>query len=401
MPQTIKKYWARFRPSWLVLALYLIPILRETTFYRIREDTSDYTGIDAFAILDISVFMLCIPVFIHYWPKTNRNPLHHHCLTWWLYYYVFCLFSFLWRVPGSSSRYIWYRAGSMLIMTIYTYLIFARFQSREIALKWLLNLIGFTMLSGFLKSLSIGVLHTNAYSVNAAVLAILILVGVKQEILAWKEYKWHFLIAILCLVCGTSGGSNVAFLAGLFFYFNLSKKGFNIGKFIISLCILLIVYHFFWDYASQMLFPGKTVDAIESGTGRISLWETYLYAWSQSPWLGWGFAVGERSGAYWGFIYALSAHNGFLSVLVNTGLIGMIIWGNFLVPMLYQAYNLMKQGNGYATAILVAMVVLLTNNLTVPTMGSNWGQLSCTVAMLLVFFVIFVLPQEDKQSNTV
>ena len=289
----------------------------------------------------------------------------------------------------------------MLIMTIYTYLIFARFQSREIALKWLLNLIGFTMLSGFLKSLSIGVLHTNAYSVNAAVLAILILVGVKQEILAWKEYKWHFLIAILCLVCGTSGGSNVAFLAGLFFYFNLSKKGFNIGKFIISLCILLIVYHFFWDYASQMLFPGKTVDAIESGTGRISLWETYLYAWSQSPWLGWGFAVGERSGAYWGFIYALSAHNGFLSVLVNTGLIGMIIWGNFLVPMLYQAYNLMKQGNGYATAILVAMVVLLTNNLTVPTMGSNWGQLSCTVAMLLVFFVIFVLPQEDKQSNTV
>ena len=400
MPQTIKEYWAKFRPSWLVLALYLIPILRQTAFYRTyREDISDYTAIDSLAIFDITVFLLCIPVIIHYWPRTNRNPLRHHCLAWWIIYYIFCLFSFLWRVPGSSSLFIWYRAGSMLIMTIYTYLIFARFPSREIALKWLLNLIGFTMLSGFLKALSIGVLHTNAYSTNAAVLAIFILVGVKQGIITWKEYKWHCLIAIVCLVCGTSGGSNVAFLAGLIFYFNLSKNGFNISKFIISLCLLLIAYHFLWDYAAQIILPGKSVEGIESATGRTAVWETYLYAWRQSPWLGWGFAVGERSAAYWGFIYVLSAHNGFLSVLVNTGLIGMIIWGNFLVPMLYQAHNLMKQGNGYATAILVAMVVLLTNNLTVPTMGSNWGQLSCTVVMLLVFFVFFVLPQEDNQTT--
>ena len=386
-------YWRLNETPWVVIGLFLIPILRQTVFYRTyREDISNYTAIDALAIFDVTIFILCSFTVCFYWTKTNHKAIQNYSLLSWIVYYVFCLFSFLWRVPGSSALYVWYRAGGMLIMTFYVYMMFARIPTIETAFQWLVNIISINMLSAFLKSLSIQVLHTNGYSVNAAVLVILVLLAVKMEIVSWKTYKWYFLISIICLVCGTSAGSNVAFLAGMIFYYSVTKSGLRIRKFLIALLLLLIAYHFFYDLVFQLLFPNKSMTAVQTATGRIVVWETYLNAWTKSPWLGWGFAVGERSAAYFGFRYVLSAHNGLVTVLINTGLVGMAIWGSSILSFLRQLFHLVTKGNGYASVILGCLIVLLVNNLTVPTMGGNFGQSSCTTLIFLVFFVIFVQP---------
>ena len=73
-------------------------------------------------------------------------------------------------------------------------------------------------------------------------------------------------------------------------------------------------------------------------TGRTQLWQYVLYRWKESPYLGLGFGalwdVGPQVGAYLSRAHVdwimNEAHNGYLDVLAQTGIVGLLLLGVFV-----------------------------------------------------------------------
>ena len=107
------------------------------------------------------------------------------------------------------------------------------------------------------------------------------------------------------------------------------------------------------------------------------------------PWLGLGFAVGERSGSMFGYVYTLSTHNGFLSILVNTGIIGCLFWIPFFSKLLTSVIAHIKASYRFAIPFASAMVMIIVNNNTAPVLGSIYTAISMTSMLVISFYVIW------------
>ena len=374
-------------PSIKMLFPILIPILRNTVFLRrYRADVSNYTAIDGLAIFDIAVIGYCA-----YWLYQNQDQIPwkriwHGTVKCWFGYYLFALVTILWRIKGSSALYICYRAGTMLILSAYIYMIFTKFRTPQSAFKGLLNYcLALTSLL-CIGGIRTGSLHTNTYSVCAAVMACLALSAYRSNLFHLNEMKPYIYGGLFFLLIGTSSASNVSFVIGILFIYSFKKNRFHLSFFIITFLSLVMAYYFGKRIFIKIFFPHKSIKSVTTLSGRIYLWTGYIKIWLMRPFLGWGFAVGERAGKSFDFMYALSAHNGYLSILINTGLIGLTFW---LVLFKRLAKSLMLQiifDSPYAIAVTSAFIVIAVNNNSVPIVGSNWGPLATLAFCLLAFW---------------
>ena len=374
-------------PSIKMLIPILIPILRNTIFLRrYRADVTNYTAIDGLAIFDIAVIAYCA-----YWLYKNQYQIPwkyiwHGTVKCWFGYYMFAFVTILWRIHGSSALYICYRAGSMLILSAYIYMIFTKFRTPQNAFKGLLNFSTGLMLLLFIGNVRSGTLHTNTYSVCAAVIACLSIAAYRNKLFPYSEMAPYIYVSLFLLLIGTSSASNLSFVFGILFIYSFKNKRFQPSFFIISLLALVTAYYFGKRAIFKILFPRKSVSNITSISGRLYLWKGYIQIWLQRPFRGWGFAVGERAGKAFDFMYALSAHNGYLSILINTGFFGLAFW---LVLFKRLFKSLMLQiifDSPYAIAVSSAFLVIAVNNNSVPIIGSNWGPLATLAFCLLSFW---------------
>ncbi len=368
----------------------LIPILRNTIFLRrYRADISNYTAIDGLAIFDIAVIAFCA-----WWLYEKRffipwKRIWHGTVKCWFAYYLFAFVTILWRIRGSNPLYICYRAGTMLILSAYIYMIFMKFRSPQSAFKGLLNYSVALTLFLFIGNIQSGTLHTNTYSVCAAVMVCLALSAYRNNLFSLKEMKPYIFAGLFFLLIGTSSASNLSFLCALIFIYSFKHNRFYLSFFLITFISLFAAYYFGKRIIFKILFPRKSFSNITSLSGRLYLWKGYIQIWLKRPLVGWGFAVGERAGKSFGFMYALSAHNGYLSILINTGLIGMLFWIVLFKRLLKSIFSQIVFESPYAIAIASAFLVIVINNNSVPIIGSNWGPLSTLSFCLLVFWNIW------------
>ncbi len=73
------------------------------------------------------------------------------------------------------------------------------------------------------------------------------------------------------------------------------------------------------------------MEKIENGSARKAIWEAAFKLWDENPLMGNGLIVGERRIVGYIGLAVISAHNSFISVLVNTGIVGMVIFMNLLI----------------------------------------------------------------------
>ena len=395
-------------PSIKMLIPILIPILRNTIFLRrYRADISNYTAIDGLAIFDITVIGFCAC-----WLYQNRflvpwKRLWHGTIKCWFAYYMFAFLTILWRIRGSSALYIVYRAGTMLILSAYIYMIFMKYRTALSAFRGLLNYCAALTLLLLIGNIRSGTLHTNTYSVCAAVTVCLSLCAYRCNLLPFSEMKYYILGGLFCLLIGTSSASNVSFVCALIFIYSFEHNRFHVSFFFITIIVLFTTYFFGKRYIFKILFPHKSVRNVASISGRMYLWTGYINIWLLRPLQGWGFAVGERAGKSFGFMYALSAHNGYISILINTGLIGMSFWLILFKRLLKSLLLQIFFESPYAIAIASAFIVIAINNNSVPIIGSNWGPLSTLAFCLLAFWHIWCenapkgfYQQSNEQPNS-
>ncbi len=377
-------------PNIKMLIPILIPILRNTIFLRrYRADISNYTAIDSLAIFDIIVIGFCTC-----WLYQNRSMIPwkriwHGTIKCWFAYYMFAFVTIIWRLEGSNAFYIVYRAGTMLILSVYIYMIFMKFRTASSAFKGLLNYCFALTLLMLIGNIRLGRLHTNTYSVCAAVTVCLSLCAYRSNLLPFSKMKYYIFGGLFCLLLGTSSASNVSFACALIFIFSFKNNRFNFSFFIISLLALFIVYHFGQHIIFKILLPNKSIKSVTTLHGRTYLWSGYIQIWLKRPFIGWGFAVGERAGKAFGFMYALSAHNGYLSILINTGLIGLCFWFVLFKRLCVSFIQQISFHSPYAIAIVSAFIVIVINNNSIPIIGSNWGPLSTMAFCILTFWHIW------------
>lgn len=223
--------------------------------------------------------------------------------------------------------------------------------------------------------------------VAALTLILAAVVGLRR----WRRYDWLAVLFLLLpvLALKTRGPMLWAVLALAVVYL-ISRSGvrqrvLQAGMLAVGALGYAVARH---DAVLAPLVPYLTRDNTElsmSLTGRVPLWDALAPAVAESPLTGAGFA------AFWnpenlylmerlvGFP-VVSAHNGYLEEVLNTGVIGLSLFLAFWVSAMLVALRRARSGDALGWMTLLFAVFYLLSNLTTSLM-----QEYMEVPFLLVF----------------
>lgn len=168
------------------------------------------------------------------------------------------------------------------------------------------------------------------------------------------------LVMFFLTVQSAKRGALITFGLGAFIYFLFalvdSPKSKRLQNIVVSLIIFIIALYFIYDFVQSNEFLMRRMEGISSGgSGRDRIYSTLYYAWLQSDNLinyifGFGFvATITHSGT--GHL----AHNDWLELLVNFGLVGIILY--LFIIASFAKYFLNKRNQ---TAYRYAMLAIIS-----------------------------------------
>jgi O-antigen ligase len=319
-------------------------------------------GIRKISILVMAVQVLKNQSQYTVWDKFNSAKLFHFLL-------ILALVSQIWSV--APAELIW-GANRTILLTSFLHATYfsLRFSLKETIKILFVTTTIFSALSIVAETLGITqsayfwdeddneayagawmglFMHKNSLGINAAFGAI----GALYYLFVTKEntrYAWISLILnLICLKCAKSSTSVLAFVGGggLMCFYWLSANLTPTRKFVLSILIpsaliLLILVAAFPVETLKLLGRNPTL------TGRTTIWATSLAYFSQlaveNPWLllfGFGLAGFFVEANPYLFFAAQSgykagnAHNAFVDVFLENGLIGLILLVSAMLTMLY------------------------------------------------------------------
>lgn len=379
--QTIYKLYPK--SIWLYTLVVYMYIARKTIFNVTREIGTFEANIDRGTSL--ALLAIIFSIFILYKNKQSVIQLNKKVSIFSIYY-LFALFSFIW---ANNIGTITFKAIEVITNFYLIAFIIYKIKNPTLILFYIILSSTFTT---FLDIINVNIRlgwalshHTNAYTFTALIALLLSLGCIKMHIINYAKLRLIIFFNIYALLAGTSSASYIAFIIGLIILLGSNKKGINIFKTGAICIILYICYYYFEDIMLNIIFKGKSQEAIENGTGRLSIWTAALRAWEASPLWGHGFLVGERS--LWKFdlqLMVVSAHNAFISVLVNTGIIGGIIFIYFWLKWIWKVFHTSSK-NKYAIIIFPVIISVFINCNAFPAIGSDWNYVAPSIYSLITF----------------
>lgn len=356
---------------WIYTLLILLHMSRKTIF-NVQQDVGNESLGSGTLLM---IFCTVCNYHCAFRESKNLKPAIQTTLSYFVFY-IFALLSFLWTIYPDYKA-LFSKCLELISSYMLVSVIMWKIKGCKSALLYLLYLCTLSATIGYMaRALAFGsmLVHTNTHSLVAAMGALM----------AWqmKDFydipylKYFVYWNLFMLLMGTSSASYISFIVGLLVMLSCSKKGVVISKFIFTFFFFATFYYFFKDIVFEYVFYGKSEETITSGTGRQIIWETVITAWQQNPLLGLGYVVGERQLVdMTGLPAAYSTHNGFLSVLLGTGIIGSIIFGWFYLKMVWvNIKGTFSTKYGMEMVILLPMLTVVTiNNLSFPAVGSEWN----------------------------
>lgn len=195
-----------------------------------------------------------------------------------------------------------------------------------------------------------------------------------------KLLKNTLLISLFILVTSTSSGANASAVFGFIVALFLS------GKFLYALLLLcfgLFLYlnpHLI-ETLILMVMPGKTLDSLQSSSGRTALWDILYELAAQKPLFGWGYACIERAVTQTGF-NASDAHNNYLGIYGSLGIVGCIFLAiQMLSSVVYALQRRMRPGY---VGLTCAFCCAILN-------GYSYGFLSGKACSITVIYFCLVI----------
>lgn len=314
-----------------------------------------------------------------------------------LWYGIFAALSFFWAIEKDPAV-VFLKDFELVFSYMAIAVVLFKIKEISLAYNYVIILCTLTCLMGIVRGMMAGMyFHTNSYTVPA-------FVGSIMSYCAWnrlhvKSAKFYLLFNFFALIIGTSSASYIAFLIALCVYFSTSRHGINIGKVLLVLVVCGVLYALCSDIVKDLVFYGKSEEEIQTGTGREVIWGVFLDAWKKQPWIGYGYSIAERSFSTFAGQAAsfTSAHNGYLSLLVNTGVIGFILYCPIFFRTLWQG---LKNGSHGKYGILCStmfacMIGIMINNYAYPILGSDWNFAFPPIIALVILINTF----SSKRQN--
>jgi O-antigen ligase len=164
--------------------------------------------------------------------------------------------------------------------------------------------------------------------------------------------------------------------------------------------VLALIYFLIGAIAAIIVFAAGLADTVASLTGdatltgRTTVWRYVLSRWEESPYVGQGYgalwSVGPQSEANlragqlnWTMN---EAHNGYLDVLAQTGIIGVLFLGIFLCAALptvlfARESNTLNAWKYYGTYVMIGVVLVnITESTLVKAGAGDWLLFVATFA---------------------
>lgn len=195
-----------------------------------------------------------------------------------------------------------------------------------------------------------------------------------------KLLKNTLLVSLFILVTSTSSGANASAVFGFIVALFLS------GKFLYALLLLCFgLFLYFNPHLIEtlilMMMPGKTLDSLQSSSGRAALWDILYELAAQKPLFGWGYACIERAVTQTGFM-ASDAHNNYLGIYGSLGIVGCIFLAiQMLSSVVYALQRRMRPGY---VGLTCAFCCAILN-------GYSYGFLSGKACSITVIYFCLVI----------
>lgn len=378
--------------GWWYLIILFVPILRKTVFNRAR-DMKDFDKVDGSASLAILFTVIALYVVVKKWQSIKEYVDENKTF---VYYYLFCVISFLWA-GFSSAPLIGYKAVEVLASYLFVMIVMIEIDYTKDRFRFVLSLLSVMNIIFLLYFRN----HDNAFPLLGITQFLLSLGAIKYNIFSYKEMLHHIVISILTIILATSTASWLSLIIGLFFFFGTRQKGTNIILLIVTALLFYIVWNIFEESLFHIIFGNKSAEEISSGTGRQYLWEAYIKGWQERPLLGYGFIVGEKGTIASKYILFATntSHNMMISVLVNTGIIGMVLWLMFLWKQCRICWDNSLRENPYALICFPALIAMFINANSFPIIGSEWSPVSPPVYALIIFIFSFIPNYQGDEQN--
>lgn len=376
-----------------MLTLLTFLYVSRKTIFNVQREVGDYSvAADGGTIIAIIAMGLSLLYYVNHTALVSKSLKFS---TSFVLYYLFAFCSILWAGNfGTITMKITEVLLSFMIVSVTLYKI--KEKKRAFLYVILLSTLN-AVIPYLIRMAAWGTLmvHTNTFTIGAIIGLLMSAGAVKHGIYSYKEMKYIIWANAYILVCGTSTASYICAIIGFMFLYGSTDKGLNIAKYGIISLMLYGVYYMYGDLVRDIIFQGRDEEMIVSGTGRDVIWEACINAFHEKPWFGHGFLVGERNLAGYGLGFnQLSAHNSFFSVLVNTGIAGVIVWFNFVIRWFWRSYAC-SSFDKYGVICFPAICASFVNSLSFPFIGSDWNVIA-PAGYALIAFVFIYLPVTKK-----
>lgn len=194
--------------------------------------------------------------------------------------------------------------------------------------------------------------------------------------------KGAIIYSLIVIITCTSSGANASAVFGFGMALFFSGQ-FLYSFLIVSIAVFLYLNPHLIDDILLLIMPGKTMETIESATGRSDLWDIMMKLANKKPVFGWGFGCIERAATVYGEKASPDAHNNYLGIYGSLGGVGIVLLiYHFASTIIYNLKRKFRLGHlGLFSATCCAMLN-----------GYSYGFLSgkaCSITV--VYFIIVVL----------
>lgn len=276
---------------------------------------------------------------------------------------------------------------------------------------------------GFMSGLHEGALrgifgHKNGFGdkmVLATLIFLIQLLDRKSKNNSWLLWI-YVLVAITCVVLSKSGNAllGLAIMLTLFFIARILRSRYEIMiSAFLSFAIVGLAGMAWFSGNQEVFFSAIGEDA--TLTGRTEIWK---YVWDQiqqRPWLGYGYKgfwhyldggsayVNLAFGPY-GTSGVPHAHNGFLEILLATGVLGLSVFVIGYLINLVKAIALVRQSRDMETLWpLLYLIYVIVSNLVENPIKSfdnmSWVLYSSTIFSLLIYKSQYFRKEESTYSD--
>ena len=374
---------------WVVI---LASVARMTAFVRQRGG-AEFMAIDTSAMVGIGLMVLCLLLLVASgnigaaWSRIKRTSA-----ALLVAYYIICVASALW---SPLPQYTLYASVEMLALMFGVFVAVSYCSSFEQAERRVMLICVLTTALGMLVNVrfygitaSLTNWHTNSYSASAAMLACY---AVGEYLSRGKELpravKWAGVAGLFALALGTSSASTIAALGGFAVAaMALRRWGLVFGG--LAAAALLVALGFGGSFVTNVLFPGKTEGQVATLHGRVQLWTAYAEDVKQSPLFGNGFGVSARLSP---FRYTTNPHNAVFSVLLGTGVAGLLVVLGGVLRLAREMWLSSKLKLPGAIGATAAIATGLANSMALPVIGDEWMAPSAVFASLLALHILFII----------